>query len=140
MSHTYVSVRIHCIFSTKDRKPLITREMQPRLWAYLGGIARNLKVKVFAIGGIEDHMHVLFALPPTLPLSKVVQTLKANSSKWVNEQVPGAFAWQEGYGAFSVSISHMDATIEYIQNQAEHHKKKTFDEEFAEILRKHGLS
>lgn len=95
---------------------------------------------MFAIGGIEDHVHLLFALPPTLPLSKVVQTLKANSSKWMNEQFQRAFAWQEGYGAFSISISHMDATISYIQNQPEHHKKKTFEEEFAEILRRHGLS
>ena len=109
------------------------------MWSYLGGIARKLDMKVFAIGGIEDHVHLLLGLPPTLTIAKALQTLKANSSKWMNEEFENQFAWQEGYGAFSVSISHMDATIAYIQNQREHHKRKTFQEEFAEILRLHGL-
>lgn len=85
-------------------------------------------------------MHLLLSLPATLTLAKSMQTLKANSSKWMNEEFGTRFAWQEGYGAFSVSISHMDATITYIQNQREHHKRKTFEEEFAEILRLHGLA
>lgn len=140
MAHTHASVRIHCIFSTKERRRLISEEIQSRVWSYLGGIARNLDMKVFAIGGMEHHVHLLLSLPATLTLAKSMQTLKANSSKWMNEEFGTRFAWQEGYGAFSVSISHMDATITYIQNQREHHKRKTFEEEFAEILRLHGLA
>ena len=139
MKHTHVSVRVHCIFSTKDRYRLIPPEVQPRLWSYLGGIARNLEVKVFAIGGMEDHVHLLFGLPPVLTLAKVVQTLKANSSRWMNEEVRHGFAWQEGYAAFSVSISHMEATIAYIRNQPQHHRKRRFDQEMERILAKHGM-
>jgi putative transposase len=92
----------------------------------------------FAIGGMEDHVHILFRLPPTLTLAKSVSLLKANSAKWMNER--GArFAWQQGYGAFSVSSSNVAVVIRYIDTQEEHHRKKTFEEEFVALLRKHGV-
>lgn len=139
MSHTHVSNRIHSIFSTKERRKSIPKEFQPRLWAYMDGIFRKLEVKTMAIGGFDDHCHAFFSLPPTLPLSEVMQKLKANSSRFAADELGTKFGWQEGYSAFSVSISHVDATIRYIQTQEEHHRKKSFDEELAEILRKHGL-
>jgi len=139
MSHTHVSVRVHCIFSTKERRKIIPIEMQPRLWGYIGATATKLGMKTFAVGGIEDHAHALIALPPTMMLSEAIQKIKANSSRWMGEQGI-EFAWQEGYGAFSVSISRMDETIAYIQKQHEHHKRKSFEEEWAEILRRHGLA
>jgi putative transposase len=139
MSHTHSSVRVHCIFSTKERRKIIPANMQPRLWGYIGATATKLGMKTFAVGGIEDHAHALIALPPTMMLSEAMQKIKANSSRWMGEQGI-EFAWQEGYGAFSVSISRMDETIAYIQNQREHHKKKSFEEEWAEILKRHGMA
>jgi putative transposase len=139
MPHTHVSNRVHVIFSTKDRKKLIATDVQPRLWSYLGGIARQVEIKTLAIGGMDDHVHLLIGLPPTIALATAVQKLKANSSKWMNETISKNFAWQEGYAAFSVSISHVPATIAYIQNQPEHHRRRTFDDELRQILAKHGL-
>jgi REP element-mobilizing transposase RayT len=98
-------------------------------------------MKALAIGGTEDHMHILLSLPATLPVAKAIQLIKGGSSKWVHETFPSHkdFAWQEGYGAFSVSISQVEATITYIKTQEEHHRKKTFEEEFLTFLKKHGI-
>ena len=137
-AHTFVSVRIHYVFGTASREHLIKPEMQPRMWSYIGGIARNTGTTVYAVGGTDDHVHVFIGILPTVTVAKAVQRIKANSSRWMRETAPG-FTWQEGYAAFSVSISHTDATIAYIQNQAEHHKKRGYGEELAAMLRKHHM-
>lgn len=136
MDHTRVSLRIHCIFSTKDRRASIPEPLQQRLWEYMGGIARRLGMKAIAVGGIEDHIHVLLLLPPTMALATAIQKMKANSSRWLHETTSKPFQWQEGYAAYSVSISHTDATVRYILNQREHHKRRSFDAELDEILAK----
>jgi len=141
MGHTYASQLLHCVFSTKERRPQISSALKPRLHAYLGGIARRNGAKALAIGGVEDHVHILLSLPPKLALAKAIQLIKGGSSTWVHENYPNhrEFAWQEGYGAFSVGISQVDATIRYIANQEKHHRKRSFQEEFREFLRKHGM-
>ena len=139
MAHTYNANFIHCIFSTKDRRDLIPAELQEQLWAYLLGIANNLKIKLLAVGGTANHVHLLLALPPTVPVAEAVQKLKANSSRWLGEHGI-AFQWQEGYGAFSVSSSLLKTVQGYIRNQAEHHRKRTFEEEFRALLDKSGVA
>ena len=139
--HSFVSCLMHCVFATKERRPLIKPELQARLWPYLGGIARENKIKALMIGGVEDHVHVLLSLPSTLSVAKAMQLIKGNSSKWIHETFPEhqSFEWQEGYGAFSIGISGVDDTVKYIQNQPEHHRKMTFNEEVAVFLKKHGM-
>jgi putative transposase len=105
----------------------------------MAGIARNHGFEAVKVGGVEDHAHVLMILPPTIPLSKAIQTLKACSSKWLNENQIADFAWQEGYGAFSVSASQTESVIRYIENQREHHARRSFDEEFVELLKRYGI-
>ncbi len=105
MSHSYMSGLVHCVFSTKERRNAIAPEKLTKLWSYLGGIARNNGFKVIAIGGTENHVHLLLSLPATMPLVKAMQLLKGGSSKWMNDTGDGNFAWQEGYGAFTVGIS-----------------------------------
>jgi putative transposase len=126
------------VFSTKDRRNAIAKQWQPRLWAYLGGKCRNHEIFPLAIGGTENHVHLLIQLPPTIAPAKAVALLKANSSKWMGEQ-GHAFSWQEGYGAFSVSSSNLDRVIRYIQDQDAHHRKTNFEDEFRALLRKHGV-
>ena len=141
MSHSYVSNLMHCIFSTKNRYPFIDSDLENRLWPYLGGIARENRMKALAVGGTKDHVHALLSLPGMVSFAKAVQLIKGGSSKWINDAFPGTkkFEWQEGYGAFSVSASQVPKTIAYINNQKEHHRKKTFQEEFLELLEKHGI-
>jgi REP element-mobilizing transposase RayT len=136
--HTYVSDLVHCVFSTKLRRNLIPPEMQPDLWAFLGGIARKNGFKALIVGGTENHCHVLLSLPASMPLAKAMQLLKGGSSHWMNEHRRG-FAWQEGYGVFTVRISQREDTIAYIRSQAEHHRKRSFEEEFVAFLKKHGV-
>jgi REP element-mobilizing transposase RayT len=139
--HAFTSSLYHCVWSTKGRRPTLTPEIQARLWPYLGGIARANKMAALAIGGVADHVHILLSLPPTLTISKAIQLLKGNSSKWLHEDFQDLrlFAWQEGYGAFTIGMSGVDDTKNYIATQAEHHRKKTFQEEFRSFLDKHGL-
>jgi REP element-mobilizing transposase RayT len=139
--HTFTSILTHCVWTTKNPEPLLTSDLRERLWPYLAGIARENKVKALAIGGVVDHVHMLISIPPTLPVAKIVQLLKGNSSKWIPETFPKlhAFGWQEGYSAFSIGISAVDATMAYIRNQAEHHRTRTFRTEFMAMLRRHGL-
>ncbi len=141
MAHSYVCINVHYIFSTKRRQKIITSELQQRLWPYMAGIARENKMKALAIGGVEDHAHALLSLPSTLSIAQAIQLVKGGSSKWVSDTFEDLrdFAWQEGYGAFSVSISRVEDTISYIRNQREHHKKQTFKEEFVAILKRHGI-
>jgi REP element-mobilizing transposase RayT len=139
--HTYTSLLVHCVFSTKDRRPTISEEMQPRLWAFLGGIARKNQMRAIAVGGIDDHAHVLLSMPPTIAVAKAMQLLKGGSSKWMNDQIPPrSFAWQENYGAFSIGVSQVKDTVFYIKTQKEHHAKIGFDEEFDMFLRRHGIT
>jgi REP element-mobilizing transposase RayT len=120
---------------------MLTSDLCDRLWPYLGGIARENKMKALAIGGAADHVHMLISLPATLSVAKAVQLLKGNSSKWIHETFSKlrSFQWQEGYGAFSIGISGVDATVRYIRSQPEHHRTKTFKEEVTSMLRKHGF-
>ncbi|MGE5725186.1 MAG: IS200/IS605 family transposase, partial [Acidobacteriota bacterium] len=114
MSHSYPNVLVHCVFSTRERRPLISAELQAKLWRYLSGIARGHKINLLECGGTTNHLHVLLVLPADMPLSKAVQTLKANSSRWLGDHGID-FAWQEGYAAFSVSASQVSSVREYIQ-------------------------
>jgi len=138
---SYVSAYFHCVFSTKERRPLITPDLRGRLWPFLGGIARQNKMTALEIGGVADHVHILLSLPATIPISKAMQLIKGGSSKWIHETFPDQwqFAWQEEYGAFSVSVSQLDKIIAYIRRQPEHHRKLTFQEEFLMLLKKHGV-
>ena len=138
--HSFISCHLHCVWSTKERQPLITPALQQRLWPYLGGIARANKMSAIEIGGVEDHIHVLLSLASTLSISKAVQLLKGNSSKWAHETFPEhqAFEWQEGYGALSVGVSGIETTVDYFRRQAEHHRQRSFREELEIFLKKHG--
>src|SRR3974390_1723342 len=138
---SYVSSYHHCVFSTKERRPLITSELRERLWPFLGGIARQNNMKAIEAGGVGDHVHILLSIPSTMPISKAVQFIKGGSSKWIHETFPEhrLFSWQEKYGAFSVSVSLLDDVIEYIRKQEEHHRKMTFQEEFVSLLKKHRI-
>ena len=141
MPHSYVSNLVHYIFSTKERSPFIDGELESRLWPYIGGIARENGMKALAIGGTTDHLHTLLSLPATLSLAKAIQLIKGGSSKWIHDRLPKyrKFEWQEGYGAFSVSASQVRSVVTYINNQKEHHRKKTFEEEFLEFLDTYGV-
>ncbi len=139
MSHTYVSGLVHCVFSTKLRRNIIAPDQLSELWSYLGGIARKNGFKAIAIGGTENHVHILLSLPATVPLAKAMQLLKGGSSKWMNDSGDGDFAWQEGYGAFTVGISQQADTIRYINTQIDHHRKRDFEAEFLAFLKKHAI-
>jgi len=141
MANTYSSLYYHIIFSTRNRVKSIDPEIEKRVWAYIGGIARKHGVTALQAGGIEDHIHALVMAPPTLAPSQIAQFLKGDSSKWMHEEFPALreFAWQDGYGAFTVSKSNLPEVIHYIENQREHHRKKTFQEEYREFLQKHGI-
>jgi putative transposase len=138
MAHTFTKNHLHVVFSTKQRKKLIPKDIQERLWQYLTGICRNIGVIPVAIGGMDDHTHMLFHLPPSRSLGDAMRLLKTNSSKWMNDHRKG-FAWQEGYGAFAVSASNLSRVVSYIHNQEKHHRKMSFEEEYLELLRKHGV-
>jgi putative transposase len=141
MPHTYTSLFFHCVFSTKNRRPWLAPEIRDRLWPFMGGIAREQGFVALTVGGTEDHAHVLLSLPSTLAVAKAVQLVKAGSSGWVSKTFPSLrdFEWQEGYGAFSISVSHKKDTIAYIERQVVHHRRKTFKEEFVAFLKKHGI-
>lgn len=139
MPHTHSSLLVHCVFSTKERKKLIPPEHETELWAYMGGIARTNRMKPICIGGVEDHSHILIAIPTDLDVAKAVQLIKGGSSKWFREKHSPRFGWQQGYGAFSVSASMQAKTVAYIQNQRQHHRKMDFRAEYIALLDKHGV-
>jgi REP element-mobilizing transposase RayT len=141
MPHSYVQCRLHCIFSTKGRRNLIPADVQPRLWAYIGGIARDNGLTALAVGGTSNHAHALLAIPATITIAKAIQLTKAGSSAWLHETFPtmSGFAWQEGYAAFSVSASRIDETVHYIQHQYEHHRTLSFEDEFKRFLERHAV-
>ncbi len=139
---SYVSSYFHCVFSTKERRPLISPSLRERLWPFIGGIARQNEMKATQIGGVQDHVHILLSLPSTLCIAKALQLIKGGSSKWVHETFPEhrLFRWQVKYGAFSTSVSQLDRAIDYIRNQEKHHQRMTFQEEFLALLKKHHIS
>jgi putative transposase len=141
MSHTYTNLLSHVVFSTKDRRPLIDSELKPRLLGYMNGIANENGGKVLSINAMQDHVHLLWELRATSAMSDALRLLKANSSRWVRETfgLRKPFACQTGYGAFSVSRSNVPAVANYIETQESHHDRRTFDEEFIELLIKHGV-
>jgi putative transposase len=140
MSHTYCSVLLHCVFSTKERRPIIPLDLKDRLWPYMAGIARMNRFKALAIGGMLDHAHVLMSLPTTVPIPKAIQLIKGGSSKWINDHLPRrTFAWQDGYAVFSIGISQVEATVRYINNQEKHHRRMTAEEEWERMLARHGI-
>lgn len=142
MAHTYISNHIHIVFSTKHREKCLTPEIRDRLWKFLGGIARKNNFEPIIVGGYEDHCHVLVSLPSSMSIAKAVQLLKGGSSKWISDTFPEMknFYWQNAYGAFSVSISHIDRTVAYIKNQEEHHKRQTFENEYIGFLEIHNIA
>ncbi len=140
MAHTYTSILIHYVFSTKGRRNTIERELQPKIWSYLGGIARRNGVKALVVGGTQDHVHTLISIPATMPVAKAAQLLKGGSSKWIRETLKPDFEWQSGYGAFSLGVSQVDGTTAYIASQAEHHKRVDYREEFLAFLKKHNIA
>jgi putative transposase len=139
---SYLSSYFHCVFSTKARRPLIEIPLRERLWPFMGGIARQHDVKAIEIGGMPDHVHMLLSLPSTQSIAKTLQLIKGGSSKWVHDtfREHWQFGWQVKYGAFSVSVSLLDKTIDYIKNQEKHHRKMTFQEEFLALLKKHRIA
>lgn len=139
MAHTYTNLLIHSVFSTKHREKTITAEHQSQLWPYLGGIARTNKMHALAIGGIEDHVHLLLSIPSWMAVAKAIQLIKGGSSKWAHENGFKELHWQEAYGAFTVGASQVDDTVAYINTQAEHHQKYSFEDEFRAFLKKNGI-
>jgi REP element-mobilizing transposase RayT len=130
---------IHLVFSTKNREPYIVPGLRDRLFAYLAGTLNELGCRAITVGGVADHVHLLFVLSKTLALSKAVEEVKKGSSKWAKENGEPRFYWQNGYGAFSVSPSQEEPVIAYIANQEEHHRTTTYQDEFRDFLRKHGI-
>ena len=140
MANTYTNLHYHIIFSTKNRAPLIHADIEQRVWEYLGGIARANGMCALRVGGVEDHVHVVTSIPATLAVSKAVQLLKGGSSGWIAETLAvHGFAWQDGYGAFTVSRSHLAEVVEYAATQREHHRARTFQEEYRAFLTRHGI-
>jgi putative transposase len=139
MPHTYTKLLFHIVFSTKDRSGFITDEKRARVYEYIGGTIRGLGGICIEIGGVEDHVHILVALKPTMSLSKLMQDLKPSVTSWAREQVHPKFEWQNGYGAFTVGESQVDMVRSYIRGQKKHHKKMVFDEEFKELLNRANI-
>jgi len=139
MSQSLSHVIVHIIFSTKDRAASIPPTLEPKLHAYIAGIIRNNDSDAFRVGGTSNHIHIACTLPKTITQCDLVKTIKTESSKWFKRQGLQEFHWQRGYGIFSVSSSQCNSVIAYIDNQYEHHKKTTFQEEFKAFLHKHNI-
>ncbi len=141
MANTYTQINIHAIFSVKGRENIITNNFREDLFKYISGILKNQKQFSLAVNGYKDHVHIFFELNPTFALSDIIGIVKANSSKWINNNkfVPGHFEWQSGYGAFSYSKSQRNSVINYIKNQEKHHKEKSFKEEYLGLLKKFDI-
>ncbi len=141
MANTYTSLHYHVIFSTKVRERWITPDIEQRIWAYLGGIANENKMTPLKIGGVEDHVHLVLGVHPTVAISQALKLLKTGSSSWVHNTFPSmkGFGWQDGYAAFAVSKSLLPEVIAYVEGQREHHKTRTFQEEYLAFLRKHEI-
>ena len=139
MSQSLSHVIIHIIFSTKERIEIIPQATVPKLHAYIAGIIRNHESEAFRVGGTTNHVHIACTLPKTTSQSDFIKTIKTESSKWLKKQDVKEFHWQRGYGVFSVSSSQCDTVVAYIENQHEHHKKTTFEDEFKAFLHKYNV-
>lgn len=139
MAHTHTNLLVHIVFSTQGHLPLITNEIKAELFAYMGGLVKELKGKPIIINGMADHVHMLILLPPNVSISDAMRFVKANSSRWVKERFRQKFAWQKGFGAFSVSRSNVGAVAKYIKNQEQHHKAFDFKTEFVSLLDKNEV-
>ena len=137
MADTYTQMYVHVVFEVKGRENLISPKWKDELYKYITGIVSNEKQKLIAINGMPDHIHILLGIKPTIALSDLLRDIKANSSRFINEKkwVTGKFEWQNGFGAFTYGHSQLGSIISYIENQEEHHKKKTFKEEYLEFLK-----
>jgi REP element-mobilizing transposase RayT len=142
MPQSFATLLVHAVFSTKDRQPILASDLTARLFPYMGGIVREMKGTALTINGTNDHVHLLLQIPTAVAVAEMLRVVKTNSSRWVHEQFPehARFAWQGGYGAFTVSHSRADAVSHYIATQKEHHRKVSFQEEFLALLNKHGIS
>jgi REP element-mobilizing transposase RayT len=141
MPSTLTSLHYHLVFSTKDRKPFLTPDLLPSTHAYLGGCIRNADAVPIKIGGVDDHVHILARMKPTRCIADLMRDIKKASSEWLrNEMRQRQFHWQDGYGAFTVGYSQIDAVRQYIATQAEHHCRKTFEDEYREFLKAYGVS
>ena len=139
MASTFLSLHYHIVFSTKERRPLIRESWRARFHEYLGGTVRGLGGIPEIVGGVEDHVHLLIGLKATHCLADFMRDLKRTSSNWAVENHEKLFAWQDGYAAFTVSVSNIESVRKYIQNQPEHHQKLTFQDELVRLLEKHGV-
>jgi REP element-mobilizing transposase RayT len=140
MSHTSGNILLHLIFSTSGRRPLIRPEFRDDLLAYLGGIVREVRGTALIVNGMEDHVHLLARIRPAQSAAELTRVVKANSSRWVREKWSPNFAWQTGYGVFSVSESSVASVTKYIAEQEEHHRKQSFEEEFVAFLKKNNVA
>lgn len=136
MANTYSQITIHAVFAVKLRQNFIAKEWRDKLHQYIAGILANKGAKPLAVGGWQDHVHILFGMPVTTCIADLMSAVKASSSSWINQQqfIKGKFEWQAGYGAFSFAKSQRDIVIKYIMNQEEHHQQKTFKEEYIKML------
>ena len=141
MAHTFTQILIHCVFAVNHRESLIHPQVRECIEKYITGIVKNNRHKLLAIYCMPDHCHIVIGLDPQQSISDLIRDVKANSSKWINRQkfLHGKFNWQEGYGAFSYSKSQLDTVVKYVLNQPKHHQKKSFKEEYHEILEKFNL-
>jgi len=141
MANTYTQIHIQTVFANQNRQSLISNEWKDDLYKYITAIIQNNEHKLLQINGMPDHVHILFGLRPVHSISDLMKQVKQESSKWINQNrlARGKFSWQEGYGAFSYSKDQLPRVITYIQNQQEHHKKRTFREEYIALLEAHGV-
>jgi REP element-mobilizing transposase RayT len=142
MADSYASLYYHIVFSTKQREPWISQEIEQRVWSFVGGIADKFGMTPLRVGGLEDHLHVIVSIPTTMAVSRAAQLLKGGSSRWIRSTFPEltAFGWQDGYGAFTVSASMLPATLAYVENQRARHEAMSFEQEYRVILDRHGIS
>ena len=142
MAGKYLSLLVHFTWSTAGREPWLDVNTRDDLYSYIGGVMRNKKAKLLSAGGMFDHIHLYASMPSTISIADFVNAVKANSSRWIHESFARLrkFAWQEGYGAFSVSKSEEGKVVRYILNQENHHRKRTFKEELIGLLEKHGIA
>jgi len=141
MAQSLSKVVLHIIFSTKDRESWLDSDVRPRMHAYLAAVCRDLGAQLVRVGGVADHVHIVTTLPRTLSQAQMIERIKKVSSKWIKtlDARYRGFFWQRGYGAFSVSPSQLDAVLQYVDTQQEHHRTRTFQDECRELLRRHGI-
>ena len=142
MANTFSQCYHHFVFSTKNRLDLIDRSIEERVWSYIGGIARKHGIAPLQVGGIENHVHALTGSPPTVAPCQIAQWLKGESSHWIRQEFEDLnnFGWQDGYGVFTVSKSHVPKVVEYIKCQRKHHQSKSFEDEYMQLLERHGIN